>query len=441
VNSAPRPADLVVVARWIVPVEPAGTVLDRHAVVVTDGRIVAIEPAEGIASRWDAAERHDLEDHVLVPGLVNAHTHAAMSLMRGLADDLPLMRWLREHIWPVEMKHVSDRFVYDGTRAAAAEMLLGGITTANDMYFHPEAAARAFVDAGMRACVGMIAVEFPTPYASDAEDYLAKGLATRDRFRDEPLVGFCLAPHAPYTVADRTLERIVTIAEELDLPIHTHLHETTDEIAASLREHGTRPLERLARLGMVSPRLMAVHAVHLEPGEVDALAHHGASVVHCPSSNLKLASGFAPVAALRAAGVNVALGTDGAASNNRLDIWTEMRTAALLAKAVAGAADAFPAHEALEAATLAGARALGLDHLIGTLSVGKRADMIAVALAGPGVAPCYHPLSHLAYVCGRSEVARVWVDGQLKVADGTLVDGSLTAVEERVCLWQNILVS
>lgn len=440
-SEPPQLVDLLIRARWVVPVEPERVVLEDHAVAVAGGNIVGVAPASEAMRRWIAAEAVDLPDHVLIPGLVNAHTHAAMSLMRGLADDLPLERWLREHIWPIEMKHASDAFVYDGTRAAAAEMLLGGITTANDMYFFPEAAARAFLDAGMRASVGIIALEFPSPYASDADDYLAKGLAARDRFRDESRIGFCVAPHAAYTVSDRTLGRVVTIAEELDLPIHMHVHETATEVERSLSEHGRRPLERLAALGAVSPRLIAVHAVHLTGAEQDLLARNGASVTHCPSSNLKLASGLAPVAALAARGVNLALGTDGAASNNRLDLLAEIRLAALLAKGVSGSAEAFPAAAALAAATLGGARAIGMDHRIGSIVPGKAADLVGLRLAGPGALPCYDPLSHLAYVVTREYVSDVWVDGVRRVTSGALNDASWPEVEARVCFWHSILVS
>ena len=257
--------------------------------------------------------------------------------MRGLADDLPLMEWLNEHIWPAEAKHVSPEFVYDGTLLACAEMLRGGVTCFNDMYFFPEQAARAALDAGMRAALGMICIEFPTRYAADAQDYLRKGLAARDRYREEPLLSFCLAPHAPYTVSDRSFEQIVTYADELEIPIHMHLHETQDEIRESMTRFGVRPLERMHRLGLLGPGLIAVHAVHLTEQEIDLLAGQGASVAHCPSSNLKLASGIAPVARFVERGLNVGLGTDGAASNNRLDLFEEMRIAALLAKARLGA--------------------------------------------------------------------------------------------------------
>ena len=407
-----------------------------------DGAIERVLPASEALSAFPDYERVELADHVLIPGLVNAHTHAAMSLMRGLADDLPLMRWLQEHIWPAETKHVSPRFVRDGTALACAEMLRGGITCFNDMYFFPEAALEAALEAGMRVALGLIVIEFPTAYASDPADYLRKGLALRDREGEQPLVSFCLAPHAPYTVSDPTFRQIATLAAELDLPVHLHVHETEHEIERSLAEHGVRPLERLRRLGLVDSNLIAVHSVHLEEGEIQLLARHGCSVAHCPSSNLKLASGFAPVDSMLKKGINVALGTDGAASNNRLDLFTEMRTAALLAKAVARDAEAMPAHVALRAATLGGARALGLDARIGSIEAGKRADLVAVALRAPELAPCYDPVSHLVYAAGREHVTHVWVDGELRVRDAeiqrTLVSPS-DSLNTRWQIWQNAL--
>jgi len=364
-----------------------------------------------------------------------------MTLMRGLADDLPLMEWLKDHVWPAETRHVSADFVYDGTLLACAEMLRGGVTCFNEMYFFPEAAARAALDAGMRAALGIIAFEFPTSYASDANDYIAKGLAARDELREEPLLSFCMAPHAPYTVSDKTFARIVTIAEELDLPIHVHLHETRAEIEESVAQHKARPLARLGALGMLSPRLIAVHAVHLSDPEIDTLARHGASVAHCPSSNLKLASGFAPVAAMMARGVNVGIGTDGAASNNRLDLLEEMRMAALLAKAVANDAQAMPAHRALAAATLNGARALGLEASIGSLVPGKLADLCALSFDEPELAPCYDPASHIVYSAGRAQVSHVWVGGEIRVEEGKLVGFDNRGLNNRILLWQNKLAT
>jgi 5-methylthioadenosine/S-adenosylhomocysteine deaminase len=364
-----------------------------------------------------------------------------MTLMRGLADDLHLMSWLKDHVWPAETKHVSAEFVYDGTLLACAEMLRGGITCFNEMYFFPEAAARAALDARMRAALGIIAFEFPTAYAADADDYIAKGLAARDELKEEPLLSFCMAPHAPYTVSDKTFTKIVTIAEELDLPIHTHLHETRAEIEESLARYKARPIERLGALGVLGPRLVAAHAVHLTEPEIGALARHGASVAHCPSSNLKLASGFAPVAAMLERGVNVGLGTDGAASNNRLDLLEEMRLAALLAKAVANDAQALPAHQALAAATLHGARALGLDAQVGSIVPGKSADLCALAFEEPELAPCYDPVSHLAYSAGRGQVSHVWVAGEIRVEQGELVGFENRNLNNRILLWQNKLAT
>ena len=427
--------------RWLIPVEPAGRVLSDHAVAVRDGKIEAVLPAADARERFADYEAIDLADHALIPGLVNAHTHAAMSLMRGLADDLPLMRWLQEHIWPAEKRHVSAEFVRDGTLLACAEMLRGGITCFNDMYFFPGAAIESALAAGMRSAHGIIVIEFPSAYAADPADYLRKGLELRDRYRDESLVSFCLAPHAPYTVSDASFRQIATLAAELDLPVHVHLHETEHEIQASLTEHGVRPLERLRRLNLVAPNLIAVHAVHLTPEEIAMLAHHGASVAHCPSSNLKLASGFAPIAQLAAAGVNIALGTDGAASNNRLDSFEEMRLAALLAKAVAGDAQAMPAHAALRAATLGGAQALGLADRIGSIAVGKAADLTALAMRAPELAPCYDPVSHLVYAAGREHVTHVWVAGELRVAEGKLLSPAFSRLDTQWRLWQNSLGS
>jgi 5-methylthioadenosine/S-adenosylhomocysteine deaminase len=426
--------------RWIVPVEPGGVVLERHCVAVHDGRIEAVLPAEQALARFPEYERVPLESHVLIPGLVNAHTHAAMSLMRGLADDMPLMRWLTEHIWPAEMKHASPEFVKDGTLLACAEMLRGGVTCFNDMYFFPEAALEAALEAHMRVALGAIVVEFPSAYASDADDYLQKGLSLRDRYRDHPLVSFCIAPHAPYTVSDATFRKVSRLSAELDLPVHVHVHETTEEIERSMAEHGARPLERLRGLGLLSPSLLAVHAVHLTEDEIGLLARHGCSVVHCPSSNLKLASGFAPAAALLRAGVGLSFGTDGAASNNRLDLFQEMRLAALLAKAVAHDAEAMPAHTALRCATIGGAAALGLERAIGSIVAGKWADLVAVALDSHLLQPVYDPVSHLVYACGREDVTDVWVGGEPVLRSGELLRLDSSGLQRRARLWQtNIL--
>lgn len=437
----PRSIDLLIEARWIIPVEPAGQVLEEHALAVHGGDIVDLGPSATLLSRYAPAEHLRLPAHALIPGLVNLHTHAAMSLMRGMADDLPLMQWLEQHIWPAEARLVSPEFVRDGTLLACAEMLLGGTTTFNDMYFFPDAAAQAALAAGMRAAIGLITLEFPSAYASDPEDYLSKGLNARDRHRQEPLLSFCMAPHAPYTVSDRTFGRVRMLADELDMPVHLHLHETRDEILRSKAQHGRRPLARLAELGMVGTRIIAAHAVHLEEAEIGFLARSGMSVAHCPSSNMKLASGMAPVTRMLESGVNVGLGTDGAASNNRLDMFQEMRQAALLAKIQAARADAMPAPSALWAATMGGARALGLDSRIGSLLPGKAADICAVRLDGPGQVPCYSPLSHLVYAAGRENVTHVWVSGRARVSEGRLIGLDEQNLYSLGRLWHNKLAA
>ncbi|MSQ72621.1 MAG: TRZ/ATZ family hydrolase [Betaproteobacteria bacterium] len=431
--------ECIIDARWVVPVEPSRAVLSGYSVAIHHGKIVALLPHHEAATRFSSERHIGLPRHVLIPGLVNSHTHASMSLMRGLADDLPLMTWLEDHIWPAERAFVSPEFVYDGTALACAEMLRGGITCFNEMYFFPESAARAAISSGLRASIGLIAIDFPTQYASDPDDYLSKGLALRDKLRNDPKISFCMAPHAPYTVGDATLLRIVTMAEELDLPIHIHLHETRHEIEQSISRYKMRPLERLRALGMVGPRLIAVHAVHLLPAEIAELARFGCSVAHCPSSNLKLASGFAPVAAMLEHGVNVCFGTDGAASNNRLDIFQEMRLAALLAKGVSGDAQAMPATDALHAATLGGARALGLGDSIGSLLPGKEADLCAVLLDGPGLTPCYDVVSHLVYAAGRENVSHVWVGGELLLEEGRPTRPDTRDLDKLGFLWQNKL--
>jgi len=429
--------DLIIEARWVVPVDPAGVVLENHAVLVNDGRITALLPQEAAAARFSARSYKRLDQHVLIPGLVNLHTHAAMSLLRGLADDLPLMAWLQQHIWPAEAQHVSEQFVHDGTLLACAEMLRAGITCFNDMYFFPGAAAEAALASGIRAAIGLIAVDFPSSYATDADDYLAKGIAVRDRLLDEPLLSFCLAPHAPYTVSDRSLGKVLTLAEQVELPIHVHLHETVQEIDDSLKRFGMRPIERFRRLGLLSPALIAVHAVHLDACEIELLARHGCSVAHCPSSNLKLASGIAPIAELFGKGINIGLGTDGAASNNRLDLLQEMRLTALLAKEKSGRADAINAHQVLYMATLGGARALGLEANIGSISVGKAADLCAISVNDVALAPCYDPVSHLTYAVGREHVSEVWVAGRIRVENGQLVENNETGLIKLALLWQN----
>ncbi len=437
-TSTPENIDLLIEARWIAAVDP-DIVLKNHAVAVHNGQIVALLPTSEARLRFKAAEHVTLDEHILIPGLVNLHTHAAMTLLRGIADDLPLMEWLQKHIWPAEAEHISAKFVYDGTRLACAEMLKGGITCFNDMYFYPEAAASAAAEFGMRAMIGITAIEFPTPYASDADDYLNKGLAIREQWLDNPLIGFCLAPHAPYTVSDATFERVLTLSAQLNLPIHCHIHETRHEVEESQAQYQQAPIERLKQLGLLGPGFIGVHGVHLTESELTLIAATGSSMAHCPTSNLKLASGFAPVARMQQLGINVGLGTDGAASNNRLDLFGEMRLAALIAKGSTADAAVLPAREVLRMATLNGAIALGLADKIGSITPGKAADLCAVNLGNLETKPCFDPISHLIYVAGREAVSHVWVAGKCCVDHKKLTNSGLNDLDSAIALWQNKL--
>lgn len=403
--------DTLLHAGWVIPVEPEGLILEEHSIAISGGRVQALLPRIE-ASNLVAEEVVDLPGHVLIPGFVNAHTHAPMTLLRGLADDLGLMTWLQDHIWPAEARWVDEEFVADGTRLALGEMLRSGTTCFSDMYFYPEVTANEVRAVGMRATIGLIVIDMPSRWAADSAEYLAKGRALLNQIDGDWQLRVALAPHAPYTVSDTSLSQALQIAREADLPIHMHVHETAHEVENALQQGNQRPLARLTELGLLDQRLVAVHMTQLTSEEIAMVAEAGASVVHCPQSNLKLASGLAPLAALDRAGVRCALGTDGAASNNDLDMLEEMRTAALLAKAVANDATALPAPRALTMATLNGAQAFGWDDQIGSLRVGKQADIVAVDLRRPECVPVHNPLSQLVYSANREQVTDVWVGGR-----------------------------
>lgn len=428
--------DLLISARWIVPVEPDRMVLEDHAVAVDGGGIVEVLSREEAGARYAPRERVDLPGHALIPGLVNAHTHNPMTLLRGLADDLPLMTWLHEHIWPVEAKVIGPEFVRDGVELATAEMLRGGTTCCSENYFFPDAQAATYQAHGFRAMVGLPIIEFPSAWAQTRDEYFERALAVHDQYHGDPLVCTTFGPHAPYTVADESFLRIRTLSDQLDMPVHLHLMETAQEVEGSKREHGLRPMQRLQKLGLVNDRLIAVHMTQVSGAEIELCAANGVSVVHCPESNLKLASGFCPAEKLRRAGVNVALGTDGCASNNDLDMFGELRTAALLAKGVAGDAAAFDDAFALRAATLNGAKALQLDSKVGSIAAGKRADLVAVKMDEVETQPLYNVISHLAYAVSRRQVSDVWIDGARKLANGALIDFDLAGVLEKARRWR-----
>lgn len=431
--------DTLIHARWIIPVEPASVTYENHSLAIDKGRIVDLLPTAEAREKYRASTTENLTDHALLPGFVNCHTHAAMSLMRGIADDIPLMQWLQNHIWPLEQKWMSETFVKDGTDLAIAEMILGGTTCFNDMYFFPDITAQQAVQHGLRACVGLIVIDFPTIWAENSAGYIAKGLEIHDQFRHQPLVTTCFAPHAPYTVSDEPLLKIRTLADELDIPITMHVHETAHETQQALADKGQRPLQRLHQLGLIDPAFMAVHMTQLSHEEIEQFAEAGGHIVHCPESNLKLASGFCPVSRCLDAGINVALGTDGAASNNDLDMIGEMRTAALLAKAVSGDASSLPAMTALRMATINGAKALGLEHETGSLTVGKSADLIAVDLNCLETQPVYCPVSQIVYAASRQQITDVWVAGKQLLRRRQLTTVDLPGLRQRISEWREKL--
>ncbi len=411
--------DLLLLPTWLVPVEPAGVVLQEHGLGIRDGLITFIGPRDQ-ALRLEATQVVELPGHLLCPGLINAHGHAAMTLFRGLADDLPLMTWLEQHIWPAEARWVDEAFVRDGTDLAIAEQLLGGITCFSDMYFFPRVASERVHESGMRAQITIPVLDFPIPGARDADEALHLGVELFSDLRHHPRISIAFGPHAPYTVGDENLGKIRVLIDELDAAVHMHVHETAFEVQQALEATGERPLARLARLGLLGPRFQAVHMTQISDEDLALLVESNSSVIHCPESNLKLASGFCPVERLWQAGVNVAVGTDGAASNNDLDLLGETRTAALLAKAVAGSATALDAHRALRMATLNGARALGLDAQVGSLELGKAADMVAFDLSRLAQQPVYDPVSQLIYATGRDCAQYVWVAGKPLLEQGRL---------------------
>ena len=429
--------DLIINARWIVPVTASQQVLENHAVIVKDSRIVALLPQQQATQLYTAAATHDMNEHCLIPGLINNHAHTAMSLFRGLADDLPLMTWLSDHIWPAEKQFVGDSFVESGSALAIAEMIRGGTTCFNDMYFFPDATARIVDRSGIRASLGMVIIEFPTNWAANVDEYMHKGQQLHDHYRHHPRITTAYAPHAPYTVADTTLEKIIVNAEEMDLPIHMHIHETAAEVSQSVEDFSMRPLERLKQIGLLSPRLIAVHMTQLSHEEIGWCAEAGVHIAHCPESNLKLASGFCPVNELDKQGVNITIGTDGAASNNDLDMFAEMRQAALLAKAVGQDPGAIPAHKAIEMATINAAKSLGLEQQTGSLEVGKYADLVAVDMSSLESQPMFDVVSQLVYATGRDKVTDVWVAGKQLLTSRQLTTLNETKIIADAQQWAN----
>lgn len=432
----PESNNFVISARWVVPVIPREVCLEHHAVVVVDGKIVGLMPAADAARKYPSFDVVELAHHIVTPGLVNAHGHAAMTLLRGYSDDRDLMDWLENHIWPVEARFVNHDFTYDGTVLAIAEMIRTGTTCAADTYFFPDAAARAYLDHHFRAQVCLPVVKFGNAWARDEDNHIHKALKVHDDLRSSELVTTALAPHAPYTVTDEGFRSIKMYAEELDIPVHLHLHETAAEVESAVAETDIRPFKRVSAMGLLSPGLQTVHMTQLLDEEISQLAVHGAHVVHCPESNLKLASGFCRVKDLMSAGVNVCLGTDGAASNNNLDMLEEMRSAALLAKGVSADATAISAHEALAMATINGAKMFGLEDRIGSLEAGKMADITAVDVSALNFQPMHHPVSQLVYTATGHQVSDVWIAGRQLLRNGEFVHLDEAGLRTRVMAWQ-----
>lgn len=416
--------DTLIHAKWIIPVVPKDCVLEDHSILLQDGKIVGLAPQTEARDKYQAAQTFELDNHAIIPGLINAHGHSAMSLFRGIADDLPLMEWLNDHIWPAEGKWVSEDFVRDGTKLAIAEMIRGGTTCFSDMYFFPDIAAQVAEEVGMRAQLCCPVLDFPTIWGAGPEEYLEKALNLAVKYAESDLVEIGLGPHAPYTVSDAPLENIRDLVKEHELPVQIHLHETQHEVDEAIQNNGQRPIKRLADLGLITQDipLQCVHMTALNDEDIEALKASNASVIHCPESNLKLASGFCEVEKLLKAGVNVALGTDGAASNNDLDMFGETRTAALIAKPVAQSAAAVNAHTALQMATLNGAKALGIDQQTGSLEVGKSADLIAINMNHLNSQPSYDPISDIVYSVSANQVSHSWIKGHQQLNDGELLN-------------------
>ena len=429
--------DKIISATWIFTGEDQDKVLFDHSIVVNDKKIRDIQPTIKAHQIYEADETYQLSNHILLPGLINTHTHCAMSLLKGYADDLQLETWLNDYIWPAESKFVNYDFVLDGSELAIVEMIKGGTTTFNDMYFFPDATAEAVKSLGIRANIGLVVMEFPSNYANDPQEYLNKGFEFRDNWRNNKLISTSIAPHAPYTVSNSTFELINTYAEQLNLTIHTHLHETKNEIEESIKQFGSTPIERLSELGLLGPKLMAAHCVHLSENDIYQLKSNGVSVLCNISSNMKLGSGFVDVYNLTNNNINIAIGTDSSASNNRLDMFAEMRSMALNNKGLIMKSEFLKPSEVIKMATINGAKALGLDNITGSIVENKYADIIAVNLDRIDTQPCYDPLASLVYCADRTSVEYVWINGDTKLKERVLLNVEENEILQKVKLWKN----
>lgn len=438
-NPNKKNASIIISASWIFTSNSEGQLLSDYSIVIENDKIIDLVPQDKVFDEYEANDTYQLTDYILIPGLINTHTHAAMSLFKGFADDLPLQDWLNDYIWPAEKEFINSSFVKDGSILALSEMIKSGVTTFNDMYFFPDATAEAVKELGVRSNIGLVVLDFPTNYATDPEDYLLKGFEFRDKWRNEELITTSIAPHAPYSVSDEAFTLINTYSEELSINIHTHLHETQWEIEDSIEKYGITPVQRLNNLGIIGPSLMAVHCVHLNDQDMATLAKNKASIVHNPSSNMKLGSGIADIAKMLKQNLNISLGTDSSASNNRLDIMEEMRLAALLIKGSTKSPESFSANEAIKMATINGAKALGLESIIGSIEKNKKADLVAIDLNSIENQPIYNPLTTFVYSSSRSDVSYVWIDGEIKLKDKKLVKIDEERIIQLAKKWQRKL--
>jgi 5-methylthioadenosine/S-adenosylhomocysteine deaminase len=424
-NDAPATArELLVTNGTVVTMDAARTVVERGAVAIADGRILEVGPAAEVEARHPGAERIDARGGIVLPGLINAHTHAAMVLFRGLADDLDLMDWLEGHIFPAEAKYVDEDFVRAGTRLACLEMLRGGTTTMVDLYYYEDAVAEEVERCGMRGVLAQTVIGFPAPDFATVEEAMAATRRFAERWRGHARIDAAIAPHALYTLTGEQMTAVHSLAAELDLPMITHMAEDRSELARVLERTGKRSIAVFDELEALDDRVLGAHVVEATPDEITLLAERGVGVAHCPQSNMKVGAGIAPVVAMIAAGVAVGLGTDGAGSNNDLDLWEEIDTAAKLQKLASGDPKALDARQALAMATIEGARAIDLEDEIGSLEPGKRADLVVVRTSGAHQQPqpaMPNPYSLLVYATKASDVDIVMVEGHVVVRDGQVL--------------------
>ncbi len=413
--------DKIIHARWILPLDETDRFLEKSAIIIDKGKIIKIMPSTAVEHEFCSKNVSSLDNHVVLPGFINCHTHSPMNLFRGVADDLPLKRWLTEHIWPAEQSIITPETTQLGSQLAIAEMIRSGTTCFNDHYFFPEATEQAAILSGIRASLGLLVFDIETLWSQNETEALDKAehiLATR--YLKHPNINWTIAPHAPYSVNDAALKHIKAISDKYEIPVHIHIHETQQEIDDSLQQHGCRPLARLKKFGLVNQRLLAVHMVHLDNEDFTTIEDSNINIIHSPESNLKLGSGIAPIYALQQKGFNIALGTDGAASNNDLDMIGEMRTASLIAKGSTHNPTALNAYEVLKMACINGARALGLDKITGSLEIGKQADIIALDVSDYWQQPIFNPATHIVYTGNRMSVTDSWVNGKQILKDKQL---------------------